>query len=124
MGFTVNLIILLLLTKLTDIHIVLAQLIGAEIALGGNFILHNQWTYKTHKVKKSLRSLVIQFHAMAWPAIIGSTAMVSLGVNVFHSSKILALVVSSFVTLLWNFVWSKFVVWRDVSKQEIEEFAG
>ena len=122
-GFTVNLIFLVILTKLFDLPIVLAQLIGAEIALGMNFMLHHNWTYKSHKVNKSLGSLIVQFHATTWPAILGSTAMVSVGVNVFHKSQFLALVASSLVSLMWNFVWSKFVIWRDVTPKEVEEIA-
>lgn len=123
LGFVINAAILIVLTKKLDMPIVLAQLIGAEVALGTNFILHHNWTYKAHHVDKSVKSLIIQFHATTWPAILGSTAMVSLSVDVFHMSQPLALVISSAVTLMWNFAWSKFVIWRDVTPQEIEEIA-
>jgi len=123
MGFTINLILLVALTKLFNMPIVAAQLIGAEIALGSNFMMHHNWTYKSHHVNKSLKSLFIQFHATTWPAILGSTAMVSVGVNIFHISKFIALVISSVVSLGWNFVWSKFVIWRDVTPKEVEEIA-
>jgi putative flippase GtrA len=122
-GFTINLIILVALSRLFGLSVVVAQLIGAEIALGSNFFLHHNWTYKSHRVNKSLKSLIVQFHATTWPAIIGSTIMVSVGINVFHESKFLALVISSLVSLMWNFVWSKFVIWRDTSPKEIEEIA-
>ncbi len=121
LGFTINLVLLVLLTKLFDMPIVWAQLIGAEIALGVNFTLHHNWTYKTHRVDKDLKSLVVQFHATTWPAILGSTAMVSLGVNIFHKSKFLSLVVSSLISLMWNFVWSKYFVWKD--REQIAETA-
>lgn len=120
-GFVINFVILILLTSVFHAPIILAQLVGAEIALGSNFILHHNWTYKGHNVKKSLTSLVVQFHATSWPAILGSTAMVSLGVDVLHLSKIVALVISSLIALMWNFFWSKFVIWRKVTEQEIEE---
>jgi len=123
LGFFINLIILVSLTKLFGLPVILAQLIGAEVALGTNFVLHHNWTYKTHKVNKGVKSLIIQFHATTWPAIIGSTIMVSLSVSVLHFNKFLALVISSFVSLGWNFAWSKFVIWRDVTQKEIEEIA-
>lgn len=113
LGFTINFILLILLTKFLNFPIILAQLIGAEIALGVNFILHHNWTYKTHTVNKNKKNLILQFHATTWPAILGSTAMVSLSVNIIHTSKFLALVVSSLVTLMWNFIWSKYFIWQD-----------
>jgi putative flippase GtrA len=121
LGFVINFILLIALAKLFNLSIVLAQLIGAELALGTNFMLHHNWTYKAHRVNKNLKSLLVQFHVTTWPAILGSTAMVSLGVDVFHISKFLALVISSLVSLMWNFIWSKFVIWRDVTPQEIKE---
>ena len=124
LGFVINFILLIVLAKAFNLSIVLAQLIGAEIALGTNFILHHNWTYKAHHVTKNLKSLIVQFHVTTWPAILGSTAMVSLGVDVFHMSKFFALVISSLVSLMWNFVWSKFVIWRDVTPKEIEEIAS
>jgi len=123
-GFVINFAILIGLSNGLHAPIVLAQLIGAEIALGSNFVLHHNWTYKGHNVKKSLKSLIIQFHATSWPAILGSTAMVSLGVDVFHLSKVISLVVSSVVALMWNFWWSKFVIWRKVTPKDIEEIAS
>ena len=120
-GFFINFIILILSTKLFHAPVFVAQLIGAEIALFSNFILHNHWTYKANKVEKTLTKLVLQFHITSWPAILGSTAMVSLGVDVFHFTKLLALVISSTIALLWNFIWSKYVIWRDMaSVQKIE----
>lgn len=123
LGFTINFIILIVLAHTTNAPIVLAQLIGAEVALGTNFMLHHNWTYKTHHVNKSLKSLIVQFHVTTWPAILGSTAMVSLGVGVFHINEFASLVISSLVSLMWNFLWSKFVIWRDITPKEIEEIA-
>jgi putative flippase GtrA len=120
-GFVINFIILITLTKLFHSPIFLAQLIGSEIALFSNFLLHNSWTYRANKVKKSMTTLLVQFHATTWPAILGSTAMVSLGVEVFHMSKLVALIISSVIALLWNFVWSKYVVWRKVTPKQVEE---
>jgi putative flippase GtrA len=122
-GFVINFILLALLPKLFGAPIPLAQFIGAEVALFSNFIMHHNWTYKNHHVKKSISSLIIQFHATTWPAILGSTVMVSVGVDVLHLSMLVALVISSAIALFWNFGWSKFVVWRDVKPKEVEEMA-
>lgn len=113
-GFVINFAILIILTKSFDVSTIFAQLIGAEVALFCNFTLHNKWTYKNRNVKKSFKSLLIQFHATSWPAILGSTLMVSVMVDSFHLSKFVALVISSLIALIWNYVWSKFVVWKGV----------
>lgn len=123
-GFVINFVILTLLHKSLGISVFVAQFIGAEIALFSNFMLHNNWTYKNKKVKKSLMSLIIQFHATTWPAIFGSTFMVASGVKYFHLSNLSALAVSSIVALGWNFGWSKYVIWRSVTEDQIEEIAS
>ena len=120
-GFVINFIILTVLTKSFGVSTFLSQLIGAEIALFSNFMLHHHWTYKRHKVQKTLRSLLIQFHATTWPAIVGSSLMVSGSEKFFHLNNLWALAVSSAIALLWNFLWSKYVVWRDVSVKDAEE---
>lgn len=123
-GFFINLVILILLTHFLHVNILIAQLVGAEVALFSNFILHHNWTYKDNKVHKSITSLILQFHATTWPAILGSAFMVSAGVSILHMNKIEALIISSGVALAWNYMWSKYVIWRNVTKKEIEEIAS
>jgi len=123
-GFVINVVILFLLTKYLHTPIFIAQFIGAELALASNFTLHHNWTYKSKRVKKSLLSLIVQFHAVSWPAIVGSTLIVSLLVSILHMDKYEALIISSFVALVWNYIWSKYVIWRGVSEKEIEEIAS
>jgi putative flippase GtrA len=86
-GFVINFIILGGLHKLFNVPIPAAQFIGAEIALFSNFMLHHHWTYKRNRVEKNIKSLIIQFHASSWPAILGSTLMVSAGVKFLHFSE-------------------------------------
>lgn len=104
-------------------HAFISQLVSSELALFGNFMLHHRWTYKRHHVQKTLSALLIQFHATSWPAILGSSVMVSAGETYLHLTSLVALAMSSAVLLCWNFAWSKFVVWRDVAPKEIEEIA-
>jgi putative flippase GtrA len=119
-GFVVNISLLAGLTSLAGLSVFWAQLLSAEVALFSNFILHDRWTYQAHQVHKSFKRLLIEFHATSWPAILGSTVTVSAGVRLFHLNKFIALVISSGLALIWNFVWSKFVVWRDVNPQLLE----
>jgi dolichol-phosphate mannosyltransferase len=123
-GFVINSVILIVLTHFFNINILIAQLVGAEVALFSNFILHHNWTYKENKVHKSMKSLILQFHATTWPAIVGSALMVSAGVSLLHMNKLEALVISSVVALAWNYSWSKYVIWRDVTEKEIKEIVS
>lgn len=120
-GFVINLVILLALRKFFGAPVFVAQFFGAEIALFSNFMLHHHWTYKDNHVEKSVPTLILQFHASSWPAILGSTVMVSVGVKVLHFNELLALVVSSIIALGWNFAWSKYVIWRDLPSKSVPE---
>lgn len=122
-GFVINFIILTILHRLLNFPVFIAQLIGAEVALFSNFMMHHHWTYKSHKVEKTITKLVIQFHATTWPAVLGSALMVTAGEKLLHLNNLLALAVSSIIALLWNFVWSKYVVWRNITPLDIEKIA-
>jgi len=122
-GFVINLVLLTILHKLWGINIFISQLVSSEIALFSNFMLHHNWTYRHKKVKKSITSLLIQFHATTWPAILGSSLMVGAGVRFLNLSNFVALSLASIIVLGWNFGWSKFVIWKDVSDKEVEELA-
>jgi dolichol-phosphate mannosyltransferase len=118
-GLTINLIILVLLSKVFGVGIFVAQLIGAEIALFSNFMIHDAWTYKHHRVEKKKHHMFVQFHLTTWPAILGSALMVTLFEKLFNFSDIVSLAISSLITLLWNFFWSKYVIWRKVTDKEV-----
>jgi putative flippase GtrA len=120
-GFVINFIVLTFLNRVLGLPTIFAQLIGAEVALFSNFLLHNHWTYKKRKVQKSFKNLLIQFHATSWPAIVGSSLMVSGGEKFLHLNSLWALGLSSIIVLIWNFTWSKYVVWRDVPVNSVEE---
>lgn len=116
-GFIINLALLSLLYKVLDMPILVAQFIAAELSLFNNFILHHKWTYKRSAVTKTLPTLIVQFHASSWAAIIGSTLIVSFCVGVLEWNYILALVLASAIALLWNFVWTKYGIWRQPTQK-------
>ena len=120
-GFIINLIILTFLHRYISMPIFFAQLIAAEIALFSNFMLHHNWTYKSHKVKKTIPSLLLQFHATSWPAILGSAIMVSFFEKALNFNELFSLITSSLIALMWNFGWSKYVVWSKVTEKDIQE---
>lgn len=111
-GFVLNFTLLSLLYKFAGLPIFLAQLISAEIALFSNFLLHNNWTYKLKMVNKPLPDLLWQFHVVSWVAIVGSALIVGATVKYLHFNYALALIISSATALFWNFLWTKFVVWK------------
>lgn len=118
-GFTINFIILVLLNKILGLPIFISQLVGAEIALFSNFMLHDRWTYKHHKVTKKKHRLLVEFHLTTWPAIIGSALMVTAFEQLLKFDNFSSLAVSSLISLVWNFAWSKYVVWRKVTDKEV-----
>lgn len=122
-GFLINLLLLVILHNVLGVKVLYAQFIAAEVALFSNFMLHHHWTYSNRKVDKTMKKLILQFHATTWPAIIGSSLMVAGGVTILKLSEIVALILSSLVALFWNFAWSKYVVWKDVTTQQIEQIA-
>jgi putative flippase GtrA len=122
-GFVINLILLTLFHTALALPVFLAQLFASEIALFSNFLLHHHWTYKDRTVLKTKQRLLIEFHASSWPAIIGSAVMVTACEKFLHFGSVLALVTSSAIALFWNFAWSKYVIWRGITRQEVEEIA-
>ncbi len=122
-GFIINLMFLQLFYRGLNLPVVISQLFAAEIALFSNFMLHHHWTYKSKKVVKNFKTLIIQFHATTWPAILGSSIMVTIGVNLVHLNTTTALVISSLIALLWNFFWSKYVIWKDTTDEDIRRIA-
>jgi dolichol-phosphate mannosyltransferase len=125
LGFFINYLILYFLNSILGLYIFVAQLIGSEIALFINFLLHHNWTYKEHLVKKTKTKLLIQFHLTSWPAIVGSAVMVTVLEKIFHLNNLIALGISSFIALMWNFLWSKHLVWRRVKPNtEVSDSVG
>jgi len=111
-GFTINFALITLLYKALHMPLFLAQLIAGEIALFNNFVLHHNWTYKGHNVKKTIPALLLQFHATSWMAVLGIAFLVTAGVNYLHLNYVVALGIGAVGGLAWNFFWSKFIIWR------------
>jgi putative flippase GtrA len=111
LGFVINAVLLTVLNK--DLNSPFAaQMIASEVALLSSFMFHHHWTYRANKVRKTMTTLIIQFHATSWVAIVGSAVIVATGVDVLHLQPVAALAISSAVVLFWNFAWSKYVIWR------------
>jgi putative flippase GtrA len=114
LGFVVNFSLLTMLYQKLGLHIVPAQLIAGEIALFSNFYLHHNWTYKSHHTMKTIQTLLIQFHATSWFALLLTTVIVAFGVKTAGLHYTIALMIAAAIALVWNFVWSKYVIWHRV----------
>jgi len=68
-------------------------------------------------VRKTLTTLIVQFHATSWAAIIGSAVIVTVGVKYLHLNELVALAIASAAALFWNFGWSRYVIWHKHSTQ-------
>lgn len=112
-GFAANFIILTVLYRLWGWPIFIAQLIASEVSLFSNFILHDRWTYKHKTVTKTVSQLLVQFHVSSWMAILGSALLISFMVDRLNWSYVIALIISSAIAMIWNFSWTKFVIWRN-----------
>lgn len=112
LGFVLNFILLTLLYKILSLPLFIAQLIAGEIALFSNFMLHHHWTYKHMSIAKSVGRLLVEFHVTSWVAIVGTAAIVTFGVNGLDLQYVIALFVAGVIALFWNFIWSKYVIWK------------
>jgi putative flippase GtrA len=114
LGFVINFVLLTILFKILGFNIFIAQLISSELALFSNFLFHHHWTYKHRQTTKFLTRLFWEFHATSWAAIIGSTLLVGFGVHTLNLHYTVALIISSFVALGWNFLWTKHYIWKHI----------
>jgi dolichol-phosphate mannosyltransferase len=120
LGFAINYVLLTLFYKELGWPLFLAQLLAGEIALFNNFMFHHHWTYKGHGKENRLVSLLVQFHATSWVAVVGTALVVSFCVHYLHLHYFPALVIGGILALIWNFIWSKYVIWRKHSHSTSE----
>lgn len=110
-GFTVNYLLLTILFKFLKLEIVFAQIISGEIALLGNFLLHNFWTYKNHEHISYIKKL-LNFHITSF-----SGQLIILTIEFYLVNKIklnygIALIIASGVAMFWNYLWTKYYVFK------------
>lgn len=111
LGFVVNLTVLTLLYKVLSISLLPAQVLGAETAIIFNYVLHNNWTYRQYS-KKSLWRRFGEFQLSSLSGSLITTLILLFLTRVFHLNYIVALAIGGGVAMIWNFLWTKYVVWR------------
>lgn len=115
LGFVINLIVLVILHDFTGLGVGISQLVGAELAILSNFYLHSNWTYKG-AVEKPLATRLAQFHASAWVGSGITSIILIVSVNRLHIYYPIALVIGSSGGLVWNYVWTKFVIFKKITQ--------
>lgn len=110
LGFAINLAVLFVLHTLAGMSLVIAQILGAELAILSNFFFHSNWTYQNY-VKMSLSARIIKFHATYWLGGLINSLTVILADHFFGLHYGFGLILGSGLALLWNFVWTKHHIW-------------
>jgi putative flippase GtrA len=117
-GFIVNYASLVLFYHIIGWPIIIAQIIGAELALLSTFIGNNFWAF-THHNHIPLRRKFITFHISALMGILINSLCVILLVHFAHLFYGLALVVGSAAGLIWNYtLYTRFVFKAQSSKHK------
>lgn len=115
LGFMINLTMLYAVHGLFGLSIGISQIIGAETAILSNFYWHSRWTYK-EAAEKPLPTRLLQFHASAWVGS-GITSVVVIAlVKQFHVFYPASLVIGSLCGLLWNYLWTKHIIFRKANQ--------
>lgn len=115
LGFIINLTVLYVVHGVSGLSIAISQIIGAETAILSNFYWHSRWTYK-EAAEKPLPTRLLQFHASAWVGSGITSAVVIVLVKQFNVFYPAALVIGSLSGLLWNYLWTKHVIFKKSSQ--------
>jgi len=113
-GFTVNFIVLLLLHGVFKLPVLLGQLVAAETAILSNYYFHSIWTYRNAKARSTVARLA-QFHLTAWAGSGITTVVLVVAVHILHTNYLLALVYGSAIGLVWNYLWTKYLIFAKAS---------
>lgn len=112
-GFLVHSSIFFTLKNVLGVPAELAYLIGAEGALFSNFTAHHFWTYKNIVTVKRKRVLLREFHASFWTGALINFGVFVIIIRICTLPDIIGLIGGSIAALLWNFFWTKRVIWRE-----------
>ena len=110
-GFIVNAFVLFILHGKLSINLTIGQIIASECAILFNFVLHDNWTYR-HSKDMGLVRRISEFHASSWVGAIVTLVILDLVVGFTGAPYMLALAVGGGVAMLWNYCWTRFVIWK------------
>jgi glycosyltransferase involved in cell wall biosynthesis len=118
-AFVFNYILLLLLHRFTGMNKIESEAVAMLFSVHLTFLLHDQWTYKGLRgnreyfwdIRKRYASYVL---SNGFSAIL---TIVMFGVFAEFMPTLLALGIAAFVSMIWNFVVNKVVIWRKPNEQ-------
>ncbi len=116
-GFLINTVIYTTLAHHTDINLVLANTIGAEMAIFSNFNLNNVWTFgkrKEHKFNGYFRKMGMFFATSNIGVWLFQNGAIALGSALYgRTHYLIYFLIGTSILLVWNFtIYSKFI-WRE-----------
>ncbi|MBI5613860.1 glycosyltransferase [Candidatus Gottesmanbacteria bacterium] len=115
-GFVVNAVVLKVFHESVGVSPILANLIGATLAIFSNFNLNNIWTFKERKVKSPVEYVLklIQFYfTSAFGVILIQTGTIYFGIAFFgKEGYFLYFLIGTALLLVWNYVFYSLVIWK------------
>ena len=113
-GFVCNYLVLKLGTSTLGLDRVLAEVLAVAIALQVTFVLHDRWTYSIDKsVHKYHLSQWGRYRAYLFSNSFGSLLTIGLfSLFSFFLNHFLSLAFASGISLVWNFLMNKAVIWH------------
>jgi len=115
-GFMLNFIVYFILGHFTTVNLVVANTIGAELAIFSNFNLNNLWTFNdnTTKTFSSYMSKMLQYFATSNIGIwIFQNGMIQLGSSLYGRKYYLVyFIFGTALLLVWNFTIYNKIIWK------------
>ncbi len=117
LGFVINLSIYWFLAHKTNVNLVVANMIGAELAIFSNYNLNNLWTFKHNRItsfRKYLIGMTIFFLTSNIGVILWQDGSIFIGDSLFGRQYYLIYwLFGTGLLLVWNFtIYSRFI-WRN-----------
>lgn len=116
LGFVINLSLYYFLAKHLNMNLVVANTVGAELAIFSNYNLNNLWTFSHKKIThpiKYLRQMVLFFLTSSIGVFIWQNGTIFLGDHLFGRSLYLIYwLFGTGLLLIWNFTAYSRFIWK------------
>jgi putative flippase GtrA len=110
-GFLVTLILKVTIFKTLEVYV--ALFLSSEGGVLSNFIFHEKWTYNhVDHHNKSVSKKFLHFQLSSLAGVLIVTIISGVGVNHFHLTTFMSLVIAAAVAMFWNFFWTKFFIFN------------
>jgi len=116
-GVVVNLSVYYSLTRFLDINVLLSSPIAIEASLLTNFLLHNYWTFRDRRTKKTLVSRLLSFHVVAGVAGLINYLMFVALISLLLINDILAVLFGIGAGIIFNYTGNSLWTFRKKIKK-------